>query len=296
MGNWRGGRLPEAPGSNGLFGGVESSVGGAATGWAGGDPALGTRKPPRSWGGTGSPWGADPGSQQSNPWASGGASSNRSNPWSAPGGAAGGAPPEGRAGVLSDPGTGEGWNDKYGKELTETPGYGEDLYKQGIGALNPYYDYASQQAEKSINRGSAARGNFNSSYTMKLLGDTEANLRGQQAKDMAGLAAEADRERLSRYGAGFGAASGAQGLEQDRVTGAVRDAIAMATGRSGLTKDFYGNIQKIDATQLAAIEAQLKASGMDAAKVAGIMNTLGQIAGLGVKAYGISQGVPQGVP
>jgi hypothetical protein len=242
--------------------------------WRGGPPsgdpsaavsAAGGIKPP------GPTWGSPP---ASGPAAGGGAPGVNT-----------GAPPKGREGVLSGPGTGEDWYKTYGKGLTETPGYGEELYKQGVGALNPYYDNAQKEMVREVNNATAARGGFNSSYAINRIARGTESLRGQQARDMAQMAAEADRERLGRMGAGFGAASGAQGLTDSRVQKAVDDAIRLAGGKAGQVGGFYGNIQHgYDAATMASIEANLKASGMSAAEIQSVVNTLMQGASIGVKA------------
>jgi len=188
-------------------------------------------------------------------------------------------------GVLSGPGYYEDFYKTHGQDLMGTPTASERLFDQGIGALNPYYDFAEEAAHKSINDAAAARGNFNSSFTLKNLANASANLRGQQAREMGERASAADQGRFGRYGLSSEMADRAQGRTEGRIGQATNAYTGLARDQAGLVRDFYGDAGRgMDQANMAAIEAQLKASGMDAAEIQGIMNFLLSAGGLGVRA------------
>lgn len=194
-------------------------------------------------------------------------------------------PFETHAGELADPlnkpSAAEQFYGKYGSDLPGTKSYSEQLYEQGIGGLDPYYDYAQQKATKQINDAAAARGGFNSGAAIYEIGNSAANLRGQQARDMLGLAGQADSQKLGRYGAGLGeatasdtgllnrtgAAASLYGAWQDREEGRLKGALSGQMDLSGANAEqiqkFYSNLMGAGKFDAEAINAALQAAGVD---------------------------------
>jgi hypothetical protein len=203
----------------------------------------------------------------------------RPDPNAGSGAPTGGEPP------LAGPGYGEDFYKKYGEDLMKTPSASESLYAQGAAASNPFYDYAEGQTTKAINDASAARGNFNSSYTMKNIGNAVANLRGQQAHELGQLAGQADQGKFGRYDRGSTYASRAQDQTENRIKGGLDAYGNLARDRAGLVDNFYGEAGRgMSTANLAAIEAQLKAAGMDAAETKAYLDFLVTAGGLAAQA------------
>jgi hypothetical protein len=180
-------------------------------------------------------------------------------------------------GVLSGPGYQEDWYKTHGQDLMQGPSASEKLFNAGMDASNPFYDYAEGRATKAINDASAARGNFNSSYTLRQIGDTVANLRGQQAKELGDRAGQADAAKVGRYNASEGYAGDAQRATEGRVNSAVAGTMGLANGQAGLVDNFYTKAGDIsNRANMAAIEAQLKSSGLSASEVQNTMNMIMQ--------------------
>lgn len=193
-------------------------------------------------------------------------------------------PGAGTEGVLSGAGYNEDWYKTYGQDLMKTPSASEQLFQQGMAGSNPYYDYAQQEATKAINDASAARGNFNSSYTLKNIGNAVANLRGQQAKGLTDLAGQSDAARVGRYDFSAGAARSAQGSTEDRIRQVVGGTGDLARGRAGLVDNFYTKAGDLsNRANMAAIEAQLKEAGLSASEIQNIFNNVLQGAGVASK-------------
>lgn len=190
-------------------------------------------------------------------------------------------PPNGGEGVLSGPGYNEDWYKTYGQDLMKSPSASEQLFAKGMEGSNPYYDYAQQEAVKAINDASAARLNFNSSYTMKQIGNTVANIRGQQAKGLTDLAGQSDAARVGRYDFSAGAARSAQNSTEDRIRQIMGGTTDLARGRAGLVDNFYTNAGNIsNKANMAAIEAALKESGLSAAEIQNLINNALQAGGV----------------
>ncbi len=132
---------------------------------------------------------------------------------------------------------------------------------------------AQQQATKAINDASAARGNFNSSYTMKNIGNAVADLRGQQAHELGQLAGQADTGKFGRYDRTSSYADRAQQRLEDRANGSIDAYGKLARDQAGLVDNFYGKAgDQMSQANLASIEASLKAAGMDAAETKAYMD------------------------
>lgn len=189
-----------------------------------------------------------------------------------PGSAAPTGPVEG---PLSGPGYEEEFYKKYGQDLMNKPSSSEELFAQGMAASNPFYDYAQQQTIKAINDATAAGGSFNSSFREKNIGNAVADLRGQQAHELAQLAGQADKGRIDRYDTTGDFAHGAQDAMEDRARGAIDDELDLARGRGGLVGDFYGEGgREAQQAKMAEIEAALKKSGLSAEETKQMMQTI----------------------
>jgi hypothetical protein len=188
-------------------------------------------------------------------------------------------------GVLSGPGYQEDWYKKYGQDLMGGQSASEQLYAQGAAGSNPFYDYAQQQTIKAINDQAAARGNFNSSFTMNRIGNSIADLRGQQAHELGQLAGQSDRARSDRYSLSSGFAGDAQDRTERRVRGGVDAYTDLADKRADTVGNFYGQAGKdMTTAEMAAIELQLKKAGLSAAEIENLVKAGGEVAGIVAKA------------
>lgn len=79
----------------------------------------------------------------------------------------------------------------------------EDLYDSGQGGkgLTTYYDRESQKRTKALSDQMSAMGVFGSGATARGLYELQSDLGASQARDMAGMAAQADQAFLGRTGA-----------------------------------------------------------------------------------------------
>jgi hypothetical protein len=206
------------------------------------------------------------------------------NPGTSGGGGAGvGTPSEG---VLSGPGYNEDWYKAHSTDMNG-PSSSTKLFNEGMAGSNPFYDNAIQQADQQINNESANRGGWNSSSTMNTIGLTNANLRGQQAHELGMLAGQADSADTSRFTAGSGASNTAQDSTENRVNSATNGYLNLSKDQASMVQDFYDMAAKgLELTDMAAIEAQMKASGMSAQEIASVTNDLLKVASIGVSASG----------
>jgi hypothetical protein len=78
--------------------------------------------------------------------------------------------------------------------------YSEQLYESGNQGLNTFYDREREKAQQDLADRMAAMGVFGSGETVQGMTDINAELASQQARDMAGLAAQGDAERRARAG------------------------------------------------------------------------------------------------
>lgn len=184
-----------------------------------------------------------------------------------PFGGPGATPPAPTPGVLSEPGYYEEYYKAHGNDLMG-PSASEDLYAKGAAGSNPYYDYAEGRATDSINAASRARGGFNSGAALAQIGNSSAYLRGQQAHELGQLAGQADTAKLGRYGLTGQMADTAQSHTENRITGALDREMGLDSAQANQVHGFYADAmaaaQKGD---MAAVEARLKAAGMDAAEI-----------------------------
>lgn len=118
--------------------------------------------------------------------------------------------------AFDDPSAYEDFYSKYGADPMQKS-YTETLYEQGLGQLDPYYDYAEKRALDAAQNRSAARGGFNSGLAAQQESDITANLRGQQAKTWVDLAPVADQTKRARYDQGSNFAKTASDEYRDRI-------------------------------------------------------------------------------
>jgi hypothetical protein len=202
-------------------------------------------------------------------------------------------------GLLSGPGSYEEWAarnsaafdapsatetafNQFGSDPFKNESFSEQLYREGIGQLDPFYDHAERKGTAAINDAMAARGGFNSGAAIQKIGDLSANLRGQQAVQMQSRAGQADRERTSRYGQGMGFAGdrdsaftnrlgAGAALHRDQQTFAERrlgDSFdrsrGLANDKAGLTADAHSDAANLfGESEKEAIAAELKKAGID---------------------------------
>lgn len=168
------------------------------------------------------------------------------------------------SGLLSDAGYGEDFYKTHGQDLMGDSNT-ERLFDQGMAGSNPYYDEAQRVATKTLNDQAAARGGFNSGATLQAIGNSAANLRGQQAAGLTNLAGDADRTKIARYGVTEGFANDAQHDFENRVTGGVDRETGLDTHQADAVNPYYaeGGRENLSA-QMAAIEAEYKKGNIDA--------------------------------
>lgn len=192
--------------------------------------------------------------------------------------------PTGTAPDTDPPLAGPGYNEEFykthGQDLLNTPSASEDLYAKGAEGSNPFYDYAQQQALKAINDASSSRGGFNSSHTMNEIGNTVADLRGQQAHELGMLAGQADSGKFGRYDRTEQYSKDAQDALRSRANDAVDRYRGLANDQADKVGGFYGEAGRESAlASMEAIQAMLKKSGIPEAEYTKWMNTL--FSGLG---------------
>jgi hypothetical protein len=92
----------------------------------------------------------------------------------------------------------------------------ENLYDSGNQGLNTFYQREGDKQARQLSDRMAAMGVFGSGATARALSEQGADLGASQARDMAGLAAQADQARLARTGAAESFAKSAGGEELAR--------------------------------------------------------------------------------
>jgi hypothetical protein len=122
--------------------------------------------------------------------------------------------------------------------------YSEKLYESGNEGLNQWYDLQRQRQQEDLENQMSAMGVFGSGETVEAMYRMREGLAAEQARDMAGLAGQADAERRQRADLLFGASGAAAEEEMARgglMLGAAgagleldRDAIARLTAGGNL--------------------------------------------------------------
>ena len=126
-------------------------------------------------------------------------------------------------GILQDPNlTGLYDNRLVGNELDyfrqplRDLSYSEKLYESGNQGLNQWYDLQRQRQQEDLENQMSAMGVFGSGETAEAMYRMREGLAAEQARDMAGLAGQADAERRARADLLFGAAGSAADEELAR--------------------------------------------------------------------------------
>lgn len=160
----------------------------------------------------------------------------------------------------------------------------EQLYNERKNGTDPAAAYQDQRAIDAINQQLAARGRYNSGPGVRQVSDYEANINAQRAQQLASLAGGADSSRLgldTAYGTAASGASGEQSKYFGDLTGAAQNLAQAKADTFGHYSDQAG--QAYSQGQLAQIEANLAASGVDAATIHQFMTDLGSVTGGAVK-------------
>lgn len=187
-------------------------------------------------------------------------------------------------GMLSGPGYGEQWWQQHGNDLSGKTN-SQKLFDEGDAGSNPFYQNAIKTTNDAINLQSAARGEGNSGAALGEIGTADANLLGQQALGLTQLSGQADSANTSQFNAGSGASATAEGLTNARGAGAAAAYTNLSQDQANMVDNFYSMASKGELTaDMAGIEAQLAASGVDAATATAIANDLTSLASAGIKA------------
>jgi hypothetical protein len=122
----------------------------------------------------------------------------------------------------------------YFRDPLRAKSYSEQLYESGNEGLNKFYDRENEKRQEALERRMAATGVFGSGETVKGMAEIEAELGAQQARDMAGLAGQADEAFRSRAGLSkdFAGASSREDL----------DRIGLGLEADKGTRDRYGQL------------------------------------------------------
>lgn len=189
-----------------------------------------------------------------------------------------------QTGPLSQPGYSENFYSRHGNDLMN-PSNSEQLYAEGDAGSNSYYDYAQQQATNSIDAAERVRGGDNSGAALAEIGNSTANLRGQQALGLTQLAGQADTAKEGRYGLTGQMADTAQSHEEARINGGVSGQAGISGAQAGQVNQFYSQADKdYQSGNMAAVELDLKAAGMSEAEIQQWMQIGGAVGSTVVKA------------
>lgn len=128
----------------------------------------------------------------------------------------------------------------YFRDPLRAKSYSEQLYESGNTGLNTFYDRERETRQRALEDKMAAMGVFASGETAESLYQLEGELGAAQARDMAGLAGQADDQRLGRAGALASFSSAAADEE---------------LGRGGLMLDASGRAMELDRDAIARLTA-----------------------------------------
>lgn len=187
-------------------------------------------------------------------------------------------------GVLSGPGYGEDWYAQHGNDINQ-PTNTQNLFDQGVGRTNSIYDNAIDMTNRQINAQTAARGIYDGSAALGSIGLADSNLRAAQVKDYEGLGEAADAANQGAYTAGSNAANAAQNETTNRISTIVGGQANLSKDQADVVSSFYDMAEKGQLTaDMASIEAQIQASGVDAATAQALTNDILQAGGIVAKA------------
>lgn len=139
-------------------------------------------------------------------------------------------------GYFNQPGQREGYAGRQLPGMENTKSYQEQLYESGNQGLNTFYDRERDKRQKRLEDQMAGMGVFGSGATARGMFELEAELGAQQARDMAGLAGQADAGRIARFGearatAGAGDEGGIDRFKGGAEIGNLADASVDRQGR-----------------------------------------------------------------
>jgi hypothetical protein len=191
---------------------------------------------------------------------------------------------------LQGPGYGETEFAAHGNDLMGGTN-SQALFNEGDAGSNPFYDDAINKTNEAINNQEWARGEWNGGGALAAIGSADANLRGQQALGLTNLANQADSANEGAYTSTMNAANGAETETNNRVSGGVTANMNLSNDQANLVDNFYQMAENGQLTTgMASIEAQLAASGVDAATAQALTNDILQAGGIAAKVSGGSGG------
>jgi hypothetical protein len=117
-------------------------------------------------------------------------------------------------------------------------GYQEQLYEAGNQGLNQFYGRALERGQKDLENRMSAAGVFGSGATVQAMADLQGNLGAAQARDMAGLAGQADDARIGRLGLAGDLAGQGQRMFEQRERYGINDAMGLAGSQAGIFSSF----------------------------------------------------------
>ena len=160
----------------------------------------------------------------------------------------------------------------------------ENLYAQRQAGGDPAAAFEDSRAERALNNRFAATGGFNSGAGIRATGDYYANVGAQRSRDMAGLAGAADSSRLGLDNAYGGSAKGASGEQRDYYSDLFGASMGLGKAKADTFTHFADKGgEAYSQGELAKIEAQLAAAGVDAATIKQFMSDLGKGVEAGTK-------------
>ena len=212
-------------------------------------------------------------------------------------------------GVLATPGEGEQWWASNKERLSQPSimsgkGYTEQLFESGNQGLNTAYDRERNKRQTRLEDQMSAMGVFGSSDTMKGMWELEAELGAQQARDMQGLAGDADaakstrdRQMLDRDRTVFGMAGDTQDMFQNRERMPLQDRERLAGKYSDIFRSMEGASNEEQAQlKESIIQSIIAEGGMDYAAASQTVDELMQAAGIVIRHGGYGSGSSSPAP
>jgi hypothetical protein len=187
-------------------------------------------------------------------------------------------------GVLSGPGYEENWYATHGND-NSGPTNSQKLYDEGASATNPAYQNAMDMANRQINRQEWARGGLNSGAALEAGAMADANLMGTQAIHQGELAGQADTANTTQFNSNSAAAKGAQDATNTRIQTITGGTEKLSADQAHTVDNFYQMAETGQLTaDMASIEAQMQAAGVDAATAQALASDITSLAAAGIKA------------
>ena len=186
------------------------------------------------------------------------------------------------SGDFNTPGATETAYSIYGQDPLKNKSDAQTLFEEGTAGSDPFYNNAQTVANKAINDAASARGGWNSGAAMQAIGNSTANIRGQQAQSLYALAPQADAAEQSRIALGFNLANqndtaeanrvgAGMGINDDwqnqqdaRLGGALSTATTLGNDKADTTSAAYKSaLDTYNTDGLAGIEAALQKAGIN---------------------------------